>query len=566
MKIVLVGNQNSGKTTIFNYLTGLNQKIGNWSGVTVDYYEGKIKNTNHILVDLPGIYSLSPYSVDEEVTINYLFNNKIDLIVNVIDINYLNRSLYLTTQLKDLGYKMVLIFTMMDGNIIIDNNKLERLLGLTVIDINKLKCIDKLNNYSYKNNFKLSSQERYNYIDKICKEVIIKNKKNNYLDLDNILLNKYFSIPIFIIMMIFIYYLSFSIVGIYIQKYINIFMSIISNKILYLLKIFNISNILTDLIINGIIKGIKSIVCFFPQLIIIFTFMSIIKQTGYIARISVIFNNLFLKIGLCGKSIISFILGNGCSVTGIISSRIIEDNVKREKTIFLIPFIPCSAKVLVIIMIYSSFFYEYIYFPVLVYLLSFLIIIIISIIMKKIYKITDDYYIMELPKYRLPKLSYILKDVIDNVVDFIKRIGSTIIISSIIIWLLLSFSVNFNYIENVNNSILYSIGNKISFLFYPFLKINSWELTIPIIEGLIAKEQIVSALSIISKELNLIVSKKNILSFLTFNLFSIPCINTLVAIYQELNNMKKTLFILLFYFFIGFFISVIIYQIGDLIW
>ena len=495
MKIVLIGNQNSGKSTLFNYLTNSNQKIGNWSGVTIDTFEKNIKNTNHILVDLPGIYSLSPYSIEEEVTTNYLINNNYDYIINVIDINLLERSLYLTTNLLELNKNMLIVLTMTDkiDKNIINNiiNILSSRLNMNVIDINDIKKDinilfnnlkdNKINNYNkfnYITNKELLTYKKYQYIEKLIKDIDLP-KHNNHLD--KILLNPILGIPIFILIMFITYYFSIGIIGNYVSDYLDHINIFLTNKIAYILSNLNIYNFLKDLIINGIISSFFAILKFIPQLLILFIITEVLNQSGYIVRISFLLEGLLNKIGLSGKSLISFMTGFSCSVPGILQSRVIENEGKRNKTIILTPFIPCSAKLPIILMI-SNYFYPNYLFIFFIYLMSIIVVIISSLILKKIYKISEDEYIMELPKYHLIKLNYILKEVINKIKEFIKRTGSLIIISSIFIWFLLSFSTNLKYQNNIENSLLFFIGKKISFLFYPFLGENNWILSVSIIE------------------------------------------------------------------------------------
>lgn len=644
MKIALVGNQNSGKTTLFNFLTGSNQKIGNWPGVTIEKKEGIIKNSNHLLVDLPGIYSLSPYSIEEEISSNYILNNKFDLIINVIDANCLERSLYLTTQLLELDCKLIIIVNMIDilnkDGINIDINTLEKMLKVPIISsldlkkegtckligiINNLKInnqknnkifsneieeiIEKLSNkFKFNNRFlsikaleendivpikinvdifkntlenkykydteEIIATQRYNYIDKIVKLVISgSKKKSDYLD--KILLNRFLSIPIILIIMSLIYYFSIGVVGNFSNAIVSDFVILTNNKIYSILSYLNVSEWLISLICDGIINGVGSIFTFLPQLAVLFFLIEFLEETGYMARISFVLDNFFSRIGLSGKSLIPFIVGTGCSVPGVMSTRIIEDNIKREKSIMLVPFIPCSAKLPIIIMISNSFFSNNKYFPVLVYLIVILTVIASSIVLSKIY-IKNQYnsYIMELPRYKMPNLSHISKEVKEKILSFIKRVGSVILVCSIFVWILLSFSPNFKYNVPIEESILSYIGQKISWIFYPFIGTNNWAVSVSIIQGLIAKEQVISSMAIISKmNSNLFQSDifsfftpVSALSFLTFNLFSIPCLSTISAMKKELGSLRKLILCLFFQLIIAFIISTLIYQIGILLW
>lgn len=422
MKILLIGNQNSGKTTVYNYLTKKHEKIGNWPGVTINYKTSKIKNTNHLLIDLPGIYSLSPYSKEEEITKKYLLSNNYDLIINVIDINLLERSLFLTLQLLELNKNILILLTNTNKYTKKEINNyiqiLEKNLKIKVINIKDIKIfINILNtqniiNNNIKVNYNLNESliiEKYQYIENITKNIKL-HKNNNKLD--KILLNKLLGIPIFITIMLFIYYLSINIIGNITNEFITNITNIINHKLIITLSKLHIYKWLIDLIINGIFKSLKVLITFIPQLLTIFILTEILNQTGYITRITYLLDGLLNKIGLSGKSIISFLTATSCSVPGIMQSRIIENKVKRNKTIFLVPFIPCQAKLPLII-----FFSNYLninYLIIIIYLLSIIIILISSIILNKIYALKDSNYIIELPNYKLPKISYILKEVLNK--------------------------------------------------------------------------------------------------------------------------------------------------------
>ena len=569
MIIILVGNQNSGKTTIYNYLTKQQEKTGNWPGVTIDYKSNKIRNTNHLLIDLPGIYSLSPYSKEEEITTNYILNNNYNLIINVIDINLIKRSLYLTLELLELNKNIIILLTHTNNYQQKDLNNykqiLENNLHIKVIDINELKKdINKLFINIININSKLintKSYQKYQYINTITKN--IKTHKNNNT-LDKILLNKILGIPIFITIMLFIYYFSIIIIGNITNNIITNITNILISKIIILLNNLGVYKWLINLITNGIFKGLTVLIVFIPQLLSIFILTEILNQTGYITRITYLLDGLLNKIGLTGKSMISFILGTSCSVPAILQSRIIETKDKRDKTIILIPFIPCSAKLPIILLI--SNYLNINYLIIIIYILSIIIIIISSLILNKIYILEDNNYILELPNYKLPKINHIIKEVINRIKEFIKRTTSIILISSIIIWILLNISTKFNYNINIDNSILYYIGKKTSFIFYPFLGSINWILSVSILEGLISREQVITTLNIITNNNLNIFTKPTLLSFLTFNMFSIPCINTIITMKNELKSIKKLLLSLLFQFIISFIISVIIYRIGLLIW
>lgn len=629
MKIVLVGNQNSGKTTLFNTLTGMNAKIGNWPGVTIEKKVGIIKNTDYELVDLPGIYSLSPYSIEEEVSKRFILEEKPDVIINIIDSTSLERSLYLTTQLLELDCKIIVALNMVDilekKGFIINEKELERSLQTKVLKISALKGtgIDRLiieigepnkkrnlSFYDVQTEQKIKQKEselqipnkrfvaikqleedsefeeiiateRYDFIENIKKNVIIKNvskSQENMSDkLDKIFLNKWFAFPIFVGIMFCVYYLSVGVVGRFTVDFISQAIQNLSQNVRGLLENLNVSEWLNSLIVDGIIAGVGSVLGFIPQLIILFTCISVLETTGYMSRIALLLDKIFRKIGLSGKSLIPFIIGSGCSVPGIMGTRIIENTNEREMTAILTPFIPCSAKLPVIAMFSGYFFDKYSgLVSASLYFLAITIIILSAMVMKKwIYKNNNSTYISELPEYKLPSAKYVFKDVFDKTISFIKRAGSVILMCSIIIWFLLSFSFKLEYGVNVENSILSWIGRAISWIFYPMLGVNSWGATVSAIQGLVAKEQVISSMTVIaglSEEASGQIFKAGIFSFFTpasayafmaFNLFSAPCFGAIGALEKELGTFEKMIKVVIFQIVFAWSLAVLIYQVGS---
>lgn len=629
MKIVLVGNQNSGKTTLFNTLTGMNAKIGNWPGVTIEKKVGIIKNTDYELVDLPGIYSLSPYSIEEEVSKRFILEEKPDVIINIIDSTSLERSLYLTTQLLELDCKIIVALNMVDilekKGFIINEKELERSLQTKVLKISALKGtgIDRLiieigepnkkrnlSFYDVQTEQKIKQKEselqipnkrfvaikqleedsefeeiiateRYDFIENIKKNVIIKNvskSQENMSDkLDKVFLNKWLAFPIFVGIMFCVYYLSVGVVGRFTVDFISQAIQNLSQNVRGLLENLNVSEWINSLIVDGIIAGVGSVLGFIPQLIILFTCISVLETTGYMSRIALLLDKIFRKIGLSGKSLIPFIIGSGCSVPGIMGTRIIENSNEREMTTILTPFIPCSAKLPVIAMFSGYFFDKYSgLVSASLYFLAITIIILSAMVMKKwIYKNNNSTYISELPEYKLPSAKYVFKDVFDKTISFIKRAGSVILMCSIIIWFLLSFSFKFEYGVNVENSILSWIGRAISWIFYPMLGVNSWGATVSTIQGLVAKEQVISSMTVIaglSEEASGQIFKTGIFSFFTpasayafmvFNLFSAPCFGAIGALEKELGTFEKMLKVVIFQIVFAWSLAVLIYQVGS---
>ena len=655
LKIALIGNQNSGKTTLFNLLTGMNAKIGNWPGVTIEKKSGYIKNTNYELVDLPGIYSLSPYSTEEEVSRKFVFDEKPDAIINIVDSTSLERSLYLTMQLLELDTKVIVALNMVDllekRGITINKFELEKRLGVKVVQISALKgsgiselvaSISQINANNCENIFdtnietairniefylpqdlkhkrfiavkiieedsrfkqfesnkikslildikkryemdleEVIATQRYRYIDEVnSKTIKRKIARKNFSDkLDKILLNKWLAFPIFVLIMALIYYLSVGVVGKYTIEVIENFITSFKETIANSLETIGISLWLKSLVVDGIIDGVGAVLNFVPQLAILFFCISLLETTGYMSRIALLLDKVFRKIGLSGKSLIPFIVGAGCSVPGIMGSRIIENDDERKMTAILTPFIPCSAK-LPIITLFSSFFFDDYSGIVSVSLYFFAIAVIIfsAIIMKKlIFKNTSSTYISELPDYKLPNIIYVLKDVFEKVFAFIKRAGSIILVCSIVIWFLLAFSFKLEFGVDIEDSILAGIGNKISWVFYPIVGENNWGIAVSTIQGLVAKEQVVSSMTIISgfaSDRNVtqdMFSTNSIFGFFTaasayafmvFNLFSAPCFGAIGAMKKELGGNAKMLKAVTFQTMLAWIIATIVYQVGS---
>ncbi len=653
MKIALVGNQNSGKTTLFNYLTGMNAKIGNWPGVTIEKKTGKIKGTEHEITDLPGIYSLSPYSIEEEISRKFVFDEKPDVIINIVDATSLERSLYLTTQLMELDCKVLIALNMADllekKGIEIDTKKLEKKLGTKVFKISALKetgindLVKEIDNkddltrtkiyddkleesisnisrginkkhsrfiavklleddsrFSTESNEHISSikneleknydtdleeviaEERYSFIEKTKKECV-KEKQivETFSDkLDKIFLNKWIAFPIFVVVMFLVYYLSVGVVGTATVDWVGENMDAFGEWVGTTLENAGASDWVNSLVVKGIIAGVGAVLGFIPQLIILFLCISLLETTGYMSRISLLFDKIFRRLGMSGKSLIPFIVGSGCSVPGIMGTRIIENQDEREMTSILVPFIPCSAKLPIISLFAGYFFGESsgvasasLYFFAIV-----VIIISAFILSRTIFKHTSSSYICELPEYKVPSAKYVLKDVFDKVVAFIKRAGSVILICSIVIWFLLSFSFKMEYGVDIENSMLASIGKTVSWVFYPVLGQNNWGATVSAIQGLVAKEQVVSSMAVIAGLAEDVEEGSEIFAdgtpfagitaaaayaFMIFNLFSAPCFGAIGAMQRELGSTKRMLKAVLFQTGCAWILATIVYQIGS---
>jgi len=635
MKIALVGNQNCGKTTLFNLLTGSNQKVGNWPGVTIEQKVGIIKETNYELVDLPGIYSLSPYTTEEEVSRNFILEENPELIINIIDATSLERSLYLTTMLLETNCNVIVVLNMADmlekSGIKIDVNKLQNELKTTVVEISALKktgineliSIIKNKEYILKETQHIFSEDIEKSISTICKHIemkhqrfsavkmlekdpkissirpvevereinkieekhgmeieqVIADERYNWIvsikekcttqipvkesitkKLDKVLLNKWASIPIFILIMGVVYLLSVGVIGQYVTAAISNGFNQLSNITKNAMISAGSSQWSASLLGDGIISGVGSVLSFIPQIVVLFVCISILETTGYMSRIAFFFDKIFHKFGLSGKSLIPFIVGSGCSVPGIMTSRIVEDDKEKRMTVILTPLIPCSAK-LPVISLFAGFLVGnsngvlsfLIAFST--YIVAIILILLFSLLLNKVYFKTDSTsFLSELPDYKLPSFRYVGRDVLDKTLEFVLRAGTIILFSSIILWVLISFSWTFQYVDgttiSIKSSILGSIGNAFSWFFYPMLGgqagENGWATAVAAIQGLIAKEQVVSTMSIIeAKQTGIFDFFKTIpvtaIAYLFFILYSAPCLGSIGATYKETGSIKKTI-------------------------
>ncbi len=668
MIVALVGNQNSGKTTLFNALTGANQKVGNWPGVTIERKEGHVKGTDITVVDLPGIYSLSPYSNEEKISRNFVLEHHPDLIINIVDATSLERSLYLTTQLLETGVNTIVALNMFDlvkkRNIHIDKDKLEKALNTTVVDIsaktgegidhllehvkkydvkenkllniypsdvhdvllsvrNDLAKADIENDYFYavktfegekdyvkhlststkekmlqvQKKYDMDGEEliaslRYDFIDEVKKESFTNeeieirekqaNKKLSWTDkLDKIFLNKWAAIPIFIAIMALVYILSVGLVGGLTVSFVDALFNG-SEEIefnffgLVWTAPFEIAGIgpglggwldsigaspwAVSLVANGIVAGVGAVCNFVPQLIILFICLSLLETTGYMSRISFLLDRIFHKFGLSGKSLVPFVVGVGCSVPGIMASRTIEDENERKATTILTPFMPCSAKLPIISAFAGFFFGTYAWLVSLsFYFMAIIVILLFGIVMKKfIFKGSHTTYISELPEYKTPSFSYVFRDVLDRTGAFLKRAGTIILLCSVVVWFLGSFTWEFKYVDGteilINDSLLANIGMTFAWVFAPMLGGNmSWGAAVAALTGLVAKEEVIGSMTTIAAlagEAELFTAADTVFSFfnpitafafMTFNLFSAPCFGALGAMKNELGSTKSML-------------------------
>ena len=670
--IALAGNPNSGKTTLFNALTGANQFVGNWPGVTVEKKEGKLKgNKDVVITDLPGIYSLSPYTLEEVVARNYLINEKPDAILNIIDGTNLERNLYLSTQLMELGIPVVMAVNMMDlvrknGDQIM-TEKLAKKLGCAVVEISALKgegvkraadmavqlaharkvnppvhnfderveevldsIEDKLGNsvppeqkrfFAVKlleKDDKIAAQlsnvpdvsaeitkieremdddtesiitnERYNYISSIigqcCKKKHTGEKMTVSDKIDRIVTNRILALPIFAAVMWLVYYVSVTTVGTFVTDWTNdvLFGEIIPPAIESFLVSIHCAGWLQGLILDGIVAGVGAVLGFVPQMLVLFIFLAFLEGCGYMARVAFIMDRIFRKFGLSGKSFIPMLIGTGCGVPGVMASRTIENDRDRKMTIMTTTFIPCGAKLPIIALIAGALFGGASWVAPSAYFVGIAAIVCSGIILKKTKMFAGDPapFVMELPAYHLPTVGSILRSMWERGWSFIKKAGTIILLSTILLWFLMSFgwvdgSFGMLEAEQLNDSILAKIGGVIAPIFAP-LGWGDWKMAVAAVTGLIAKENVGGTFGILFGFAEVAEDGAEIwgqlagsmtaiaaYSFLVFNLLCAPCFAAMGAIKREMNNTKWFLFAIGYQCLLAYVVSLCIYQIGTLV-
>lgn len=588
MILALVGNQNCGKTTIFNKITNLKQHVGNFPGVTVEHVVGTVPNyKNCKIVDLPGLYSLNTYTSEEKVTRDFLYKVKPDVIINVVDATNLQRNLYLTMQLKEIGIPMIIALNMLDE---VEKNKgkintqeLSRILQLPIVKLSTVtkeeteqliyeaiqnKRIYNINTPNLKQQNKIN--EKYSQIENICNNVVKMPRnmsKNNSYKIDKILTNKFLGLPIFFFIMYIIFNLTFNIIGNYFTELLNQGIEVVSNIIIYYFETHEYNLIIESLIIDGILNGIGSVISFLPIIVTLYFFLSILEDSGYMTRIAFIMDKPLSKIGLSGKSIVPILLGFGCSVPAILSIRTIQSEKERDLSLILVPFISCSAKIPIYAIFVSIFFKDNPAMAMtLIYAVGIIIGITVTALVGRKRKNDEGTFIMELPNYRIPSLKNTWHLMWNKTKEFLIKSFSVIFIASLIIWFLKSFNQELLFVPE-NESMLAMIGQKISFIFKP-LGFSDWKIATSIIVGISAKEAILSTLSVLtnasSNMLSIIIgnmfTRSSAISFLAFILLYTPCIATIGIIKKEF-GIKKAIKIVFNQFFIAYIISFLIYKI-----
>ena len=696
IKIALAGNPNCGKTTLFNALTGSNQFVGNWPGVTVEKKEGRLKEHRDVtIVDLPGIYSLSPYTLEEVVARNYLITERPDVILNIIDGTNLERNLYLTTQLAELGIPMVAAVNMMDvverSGDRIHTKSLKKALGCEVYEISALKgsgvmeaaraCVrlaksgektmpqhsfcgsvehalahieeyllhdrpqeeqrwyaiklferdDKIIERLGLGGEKLShieqditacekeldddaesiiTGERYSYIDSVIRDCYEKKQQgcSSVSDrIDRIVTNRFLALPIFALVMVIVYYVSVTSVGSIVTDWANdgvfgegwhlfgigsaaheeaaygIWIPGIPTLAEGVLERLGTAEWLNSLILDGIIGGVGAVLGFVPQILVLFFFLAFLEACGYMARIAFIMDRIFRRFGLSGKSFIPMLIGTGCGVPGIMASRTIENDRDRRMTILTTTFIPCSAKLPIIALIAGALFGGAWWVSPSAYFLGIAAIIVSGILLKKTKMFAGDPapFVMELPAYHWPTAGNILRSMWERGWSFIKKAGTIILLSSIVLWFLQGFgweNGGFCMVENLNNSVLASIGGIVAPLFAP-LGWGDWKAAVAAVTGLVAKENVVNTFGVLYSGLDEVAENGwqiwasmrleftalGAYSFLAFNLLCAPCFAAMGAIKREMHSARWTWFAIGYQTLFAYAVSLCIYQIGTLL-
>ncbi|MCQ1528273.1 ferrous iron transport protein B [Lutispora saccharofermentans] len=582
----LLGNPNVGKTTLFNYLTGSNQYVGNWAGVTVEKKEGYIGNSVRI-VDLPGIYAMDTYSNEEKISKEFLEKGKVDVIINIVDASSLNRNLYLTLQLKQFGKPIILVLNMIDvaeaKGIKIDYQKLSKRLGVTVIPISasKRRGIEEVrkllkggnffgpineNDYHYEEDEK----ENYRYIEEVLAETITEEASGSIgisERIDSIVLNKYLAYPLFVFILFIIFKFTFTWVG---QPLSDAMDSVIISRIVVFSELLlqNSSSWFRSLIIDGIIAGVGSVIVFLPIVMTLFLGISFLEDSGYMARAAFIMDRIMRKMGLSGKAFIPFIIGFGCSVPGIMSARTLESEKDRKLTALLVPLMSCNARLPVYALFASAFFpgnETAITFSL--YLLGIFIAILIGIIFKStIFKKDEEPFIIELPEYKLPEFKSLMRNTWEKGKGFLKKAGTIIFSMSVIIWFLSNF--NFSGMTDMGNSFLAYIGGVIAPIFRP-MGFGTWQNAVALLTGLMAKEVVVSTMSVVyGADLhNMLLQHFTPIaaySYLVFILLYTPCVSVIAVMRKEFGRGMMALSVG-YQLILAWVISFIVYNLGSLI-
>ena len=666
MIFALAGNQNCGKTTLFNSLTGANQHVGNFPGVTVDQKVGTLRGTSHQVVDLPGIYSIRPYTQEEVVTQQFLLEQKPDAIINILDATNIERNLYLTLQLLTLQVPMVIALNMMDelrGNGgSIDVRKMSEALGTPVVpisaaknegiaelvetllktaqnkekpkvldfcpdgpvhrcihavshiiedhaqklDISRRFCASKLieGEADFFDKLELSQNEReliehsviemehdsgldrnaaladmrYNFIEKVCKSCVVKaHESREYLRsvaIDKVLTNRFFALPIFGVIMALIFYLTFYVIGEYLSNLLALGIDTLTVWVDDFLTAYGMNPVVHSLVIDGVFAGVGSVLSFLPLVVVLFFFLSILEDSGYMARIAFLMDKLLRKIGLSGRSFVPMLLGFGCSVPAIMATRTLSSQRDRKMTIMLTPYMSCSAKIPVYTVFAAAFFPGY-ELPVMLilYFGGMLIGVLVALIMKHtMFRGNPVPFVMELPNYRLPSLRSVVLLMWEKAKDFLERAFTVIFLVTVIIWFLQNFDMRLNVVSDSADSILAGIGRIIAPIFAP-LGFGDWRMVTALVSGFSAKEAVVGTFGVVlgvgtnqlPVALHQMFTTLSAASFLAFTLLYTPCVAAVATIRRELDSTWKTVGVVLMQCVVAWIVALLVYQVGLLL-